>query len=104
MPVFSHCTLSLYYLQSERWGVGSELSQGCAGSDREMHSNEEAGGTGRRVVGVCVGTVLQGESLELGGRPIYSLVSVSHHLWVTLGKGEGSIGSRSYSEQCWKSY
>lgn len=84
--------------------MGSELSQGCAGSDREMHSNEEAGGTGRRVVGVCVGTVLQGESLELGGRPIYSLVSVSHHLWVALGKGEGSIGSQSYSEQCWKSY
>lgn len=84
MPVFPHCTLSLYYLQSERQGVGRELCAGCAGNKREMHSNEGAGNRLWR----CVQGLCYGKSLELGGRPTYSLVSVSHHLWVTLGKGQ----------------
>lgn len=102
MPVFSHCTLFRYYLQSELQGVGSELCRDMQAIRERCiamrNLGEEAKGPGR-----LVQAHFYGKGLALGGRPIYSLLSVSHQLWVTLGQGWCLQTVKAKNEQCWKS-
>lgn len=67
------------------------MGRGCGWAAQEMgkelHSNEEVEEeTEGRGLGFHVWVQLRGKGLELGDRITSSSASVSHQLWVTLGK------------------